>query len=82
MKIFCQFQLVKIIFCEEHSHPHLFPIGKFRFQIKRPIPLNSTKYFNQCFLIYPQKFSSDSDYINFALKVMQSFIFRSQTELP
>ena len=34
------------LFCEELSHPHLFPYGKFEFQIKHQIPLSPTKYFN------------------------------------
>ena len=50
-------------FCEELSHPHLFPTGKFGFQTKRKVQLSPSKYFNQRLLNYAQKFSSDSDYI-------------------
>ena len=54
------------IFCEELSHPHLFPTRKFRFQTRRKVDLTSTNYFNQPLLNYTQKFTSDSDYIFFA----------------
>ena len=59
-------------FCEELSHPHLFPYGDFGFQIKRHIPLSQTKHFIQRLLNYTHKFSSDSDYTVFVHKVMQS----------
>ena len=35
--------LTNDIFCEELSHSHLFPTGKFRFQTKRKVYLTSTK---------------------------------------
>ena len=35
------------LFCEELSHLHLIPYGKFRFQIKGQILLSPTKYLNQ-----------------------------------
>ena len=42
--------------CEELAHPHLFPTGKFGYQVQRdpsPLPsLSSVKYFNQRFLNY------------------------------
>ena len=50
-------------------HLHLFPYGKFGFQIKPQIPFSPTKRFNQRLLNYTHKFSSDSDYIFFAHKV-------------
>ena len=34
------------LFCEELSHPHFFPYGKFEFLIKHQIPLSPTKYYN------------------------------------
>ena len=57
------------LFCEELSHLHLFPYGKFGFQIKPQIPFSPTKHFNQRLLNYTHKFSSDSDYIFFEHKV-------------
>lgn len=58
-------------FCEELSHPYLFPTGKFGYRHKRPVKLTPSKYFNQRLLNYTQRFSSDSDYIFFALSSMQ-----------
>ena len=58
-------------FCEELSHPHLFPTGKFGYRVQRKIPLTPVKYFNQRLLNYTQKFASDSDYIFFARSVLQ-----------
>ena len=55
--------LTNYIFCEELSHPHLFPTGTFGFQTKRKVRLSRPKYFNQRLLNYTQKRSSDSDYI-------------------
>ena len=52
-------------FCEELSHPLLFPTGKFWFKFKRNVELSPIKYFNQLLLNYTQKFSSDSDHIFF-----------------
>ena len=45
MKVSHQYLLVT--FCEELCHSHLFPYGKFGFQIKRQIVLSPTKYFSQ-----------------------------------
>ena len=56
--------------CEELAHPHLFPTGKFGYQVQRDPPLSPVKYFNQRFLNYTQKFASDSDYIFFAHSVL------------
>ena len=53
-------------YCEELSHPHLFPDGKFGYKVKRDISLSPSKYLNQPFLNYSQQFSSDLDYIFFA----------------
>ena len=69
------------LFCEELSHPHLFPLGKFGFQIKGHTSLSPTKYFNQRLLNYTQKFSSDSDYIFFAHKIMQSVNLNNQINI-
>ena len=53
--------------CEESAHPHLFPTGKFDYQVQRDPapPFCPVKYFNQRFLNYTHKFASDSDYIFF-----------------
>ena len=69
------------LFCEELSHPHLFPYEKFTFQIKRQTPLSPTEYFNQRLLNYTHKFFSDSDHIFFAHKVMQSVNFHNQINI-
>ena len=69
------------LFCEELSHPHLFPLEKFGFQIKRHTPLSSTRYFNQRLLNYTQKFSSDSDNLFFAHKIMQSVNLNNQINI-
>ena len=69
------------LFCEELSHPHLFPYGEFGFQIKRHIPLSPTKHFNQRLLNYTHKFSSDSNYIFSAHKVMQSVTLNNQISI-
>ena len=37
-------------YCEELAHPHLFSTGKFGYKVKREIPLNARKYFNQILL--------------------------------
>ena len=49
--------------CEEMAFPHLFPTGKFGYQVDRDINLSPVRYFNQRFLNYTQKFASDVDYI-------------------
>ena len=69
------------LFCEELSHPHLFPYGKFAFQIKRQIPISSTKYFNQCLLNYAHKFFSDSDYTYFSRKIIKSVNLHNQINI-
>ena len=68
-------------FCEELSHPHLFPTGKFGFQTKRKVQLSPSKYFNQRLLNYIQKFSSDSDYIFFAQSVIQKLNISNQINI-
>ena len=73
--------LTNDIFCEELSHPPLFPNGKFWFQTKRKVYLTLAKYFNQRLLSYTQKFSSDSDYIFFAHSVMQKLNFSNQISI-
>ena len=57
-------------FCEDLSHPLLFPPGKFVFQFKRKVELSPTKYFNERLLNYTQKLSSD--YIFFAYSLIQN----------
>ena len=39
--------LLNDTFCEDLSHPHLFPTGKFGYNVKRDINLSASKYFNQ-----------------------------------
>ena len=56
---------------DELAHPHLFQTGKFGYKFQRKVELSPVKYFNQRFLNYKQKFSSDSDYIFFVHSVMQ-----------
>ena len=73
--------LTNDIFCEELSHPPLFPNGKFWFQTKRKVYLTLAKYFNQRLLSYTQTFSSDSDYIFFAHSVMQKLNFSNQISI-
>ena len=58
-------------FCEELAHPHLFPSGRYGYQIEREIPLSPSKYFNRRPLHYSQKFAAHSDYIFFAHSVLQ-----------
>ena len=53
-------------YCEELSHPHLFPTGKFGYKVQRDIKLSPSKYCNQRLLNYSQKLSSNADYIFFA----------------
>ena len=50
-------------YCEELSHPHLFPTGKFGYKVERNVKLSPVRYFNQRLLYYTQKFASDADYI-------------------
>ena len=58
-------------FCEELAHPHLFPSGRYGYQIEREIQLSPSKHFNQRLLHYSQKFAADSDYIFFGYSVLQ-----------
>ena len=58
-------------FCEELAHPHLFPSGRYGYQIEREIPLSPSKHFNQRLLHYSQKCAADSDYIFFEYSVLQ-----------
>ena len=57
-------------FCEELAHPHLFPTGKFGYNVKRDVDLSPSKYFNQRLLNFKQNFASDSDYIFFVNSVL------------
>ena len=75
------YQYSRLMFYEELNHPHLFPYGKYGFQIKIQISLSPTKYFNQLLLNHTHKFSSDSDYIFFAHKVTQSVNLHNQINI-
>ena len=67
--------------CEELAHPHLFPTGKFGYQVQRDVPVSPVKYFNQRLLNYTQKFASDSDYIFFAHSVMLKLCLKNQINI-
>ena len=69
-------------FCEELSFPHLFPTGKYGYQVQREKTLSAVKYFNQRLLNYTQKFASDRDYIFFARNVLQNKNMLEQLGLP
>ena len=68
-------------FCEELAHPHLFPTGKFGFNVNRMIPLSPSRYFNQRLLNYRQRFASESDYIFFAHSVYQQLCMNSRINI-
>ena len=68
-------------FCEENAHPHLFPSGRYGYQIEREIPLSPSKYFNQRLLHYSQKFAPDSDYIFFEQPVLQKVQLSSEINI-
>ena len=57
--------------CEMLAHPHLFPTGVFGYTYEWEVKLSPCRYFNQRFLNYTQKFSSDSDYIFHAQSLLQ-----------
>ena len=69
------------MFCEELSHPHLFPTEKFGSETKAKVQLTPTKYLNQRLLNYTQKFSPDFDYIFFAYLVMQKLNLSNQINI-
>ena len=64
--------------CEELAFPHLLPEGKFGYKVDRDVKLSATRYFNQRLLNYTQMFASDSDYIFYALSVIQQQKLASQ----
>ena len=45
------------IYCEEMTHPHIFPTGRFSYKVKRNVPSTPSKYFNQRLLNYSQIFA-------------------------
>ena len=63
---------------EELAHPHLFPTGKFCYQVQRDPALFPVKYFNQRFLNYTLEFASDTDYIFFAQSVLLKLNLKKQ----
>ena len=65
-------------FCEELAHRHVFPSGRYGYQIEREIPLSPSKYFNHRLLHYSQKFAADSNYTLFVHSVLQKVQFSSQ----
>ena len=52
-------------FWEELSSPHLFPTGKYVYQVEREKSLSAVKYFKQRRLNHIQKCASDIDYTFF-----------------
>ena len=68
-------------FCEELAHPHLFPSGRYGYQIEREIPLSPSKYFNQRLSHSSQKFAENSDYIFSAYSVLQKVQLSSQINI-
>ena len=69
------------IYCEEMTHPHLLPTGKFGYKVKRDVPLTPSKYFNQRLLNYSQHFASDADCIFFGHSVMQKIQLNEQISI-
>ena len=67
--------------CEELAYPHLFPTGKYGYQVKRNILLSPVKYFNQRLLNYTQNFASDSYYIFFAHFVLLKLHLNNQINI-
>ena len=64
--------ILNYIYYEEISFAHLFPTGKFGYQVQTDIPLRPLKYFNKRLLNYSQKFAEDTGYTFFAWSVLQS----------
>ena len=64
--------------CEELANVLLFPTGKFGYKFQRKVELHTVKYFNQRFLYYKHKFSSDTDYIFFVHSVLQKLNLNSR----
>ena len=67
--------------CEELSFLHLFPSGKFGFNVDRDKKLTPSQYFNQRLLNYTQRFAADSDYIFFASAISQQMKLNSQINI-
>ena len=67
--------------CEELVHLHLFPSGRYGYQIERKIPLSPSKCFDQILLHYCQKFVVDSDYIFCAYSVLRKVQLSSQINI-
>ena len=68
-------------FCEVLAHAHLFPAGRYGYQIKRKIPSSPRKYFNQRLLHYSQKLAADSDYIFLEHSVLQKVQLSSRINI-
>ena len=66
---------------EELAHPHLFPTGKFCYQVQRDPALFPVKYFNQRFLNYTLEFASDTDYIFFGQSVLLKLNLKNQIKI-
>ena len=57
--------------CEAVAFPYLFPTSKYSYSVKGYLKLIPMKNFNQRVLNYTQMFSSEADYIFYALSVTQ-----------
>ena len=68
-------------YCEELCFPHVFPTGKLDYKVRRKVPFNPVKYFNQRLFNYSQKFASDTDYIFFARNILQSLSLKKQVNI-
>ena len=68
-------------FCKKFGHPDLIPTGQYGYKVEREIPLTPSKYFNQRFLHYTQKFASDNNYIFFAHTVLQKVQLSGQISI-
>ena len=64
-------------FCEEQAFAHLFPKGRFGYNVTRDIPISPAQYFNQSLLNFNRYFASDADYATFARSVYQQHHLRS-----
>ncbi len=57
--------------CEELAFPILFPKGRFGYMEERKIKLTPVKYFHARLLHYSGRFATNSEYLFFALFVIE-----------
>ena len=65
-------------FCEELNLPHLFPTGKYGYQVQRD---KNLIYLNQRLMHYSQTFASDAGYVFFTRNVLQDKHFQEQINI-